>query len=57
MGSDLPDMEAVREEAVKRARELIADDLRLSRLEDRTFWVRDESGETVLTLAFRELSS
>ena len=57
-GSELPDLEAVRNDAVEGAREIMADDIRSGRKpEDRTMLVRDENGITVLTLPFLDAIS
>lgn len=55
-GSELPDLETVRKEADASAREIMAMNiLSGDHMEDRAIWVRDERGQTVLMLPFREL--
>jgi hypothetical protein len=55
-GFDLPDLEAARREAVMSAREQIADAAKQGfDVTDRQFQVRDQSGEVVLILNFREV--
>lgn len=52
-GIELPDLEKVRQEAIKSAREVMADEVRFSgKIENRTMQVRDASGAEVLNLPF-----
>jgi hypothetical protein len=55
-GIELPDLEAVKKEAVTSAREQIADAAKQGLdIFHREFCVRDLSGEIVFTLKFREV--
>lgn len=54
-GEELADLNAVRNEAVESARELMADDVAQGRPSElRVFEVTDEHGNTVLTLPFED---
>jgi hypothetical protein len=53
-GTDLPDLEAVRNELQCSAREIVADAVKRGvTARDYEFQVRDESGERVLTFPFK----
>jgi hypothetical protein len=55
-GLELPDMEAVRHEAIEGAREILSEEAGVGR--DRADWtmlVTDETGKTVLRLPFSEV--
>jgi len=54
-GMDLRDLDAVREEAEESARQITSDRLLFGELiEDETFVVMDDHGQTVLTFAFKD---
>jgi hypothetical protein len=54
-GTELQDLDAVREEAKESARQIMTDKLLLGQLaDDEVFVVTDEQGETVLTFAFKD---
>ena len=58
-GTELPNLEAARTEALESAREVIADDVLSARKYEagRAIMVRDETGKIVLTLPFSEVWS
>jgi hypothetical protein len=57
-GTDLPDIDAVRVEALASAREMIADTVRHGGIVDgRAFQIVDITGAVVLTVSFKEVAS
>ncbi len=56
VGVELPDVDHVRTEAQQGARDIMAEDLRAGRTVDhQAFEVRDQAGELVFALTFRDM--
>lgn len=54
-GVDLPDLEAVRAEALKAARDLMAEDVKRGKLTlSHRIEIRDQAGEPVLTVRYAD---
>jgi uncharacterized protein DUF6894 len=57
-GSELPDIDAVREEALASAREMIAETIKNGgKVDGRSFRIEDITGAVDLTLAFKDAVS
>lgn len=57
-GDEFPDLDAVRECALLSARQLFGDEIKDGKpFEDQTVIVKDDAGETVMTISFKDVAA